>query len=164
MGIIESSTVMVAVLFFYTRYRMSSYELAIERRERMLSDLNEILQDKTISDEAKSVALSMFTKSLVSGYVPRLLMEAIWMMLTNASQTTRTPMTQHERTVLRRLFIDHLIPINILAGIHWYVLGSVVVLVACFFAGAVHLARLETIKQKLSTRLIDSFTSNGLVA
>lgn len=161
MGIVESSIGLIAVLFFYLRYRMSSYELALERRERMIADVNKILQDHTVGDQTRSVALYMFNKSPTSGHVPKMFLRAAWRLLVGRKKTSHG-FTNHEQTLLRRLFVDHLLPINALAGVHWYVLGAIVALIVFFFAGIAHITKLETIKSAFAVKLIDDYRTSKL--
>lgn len=161
MGIVESGIAMIVALFFYVRYRMSSYELAVERREKMIVDVNKILADQQMSEHAKSVALYMFNKSLVSGHAPKMFIHAAWHILIG-SKEPKSAFTPHERSSLRHLYFVHLLPINALAGIHWFVLAFVLAVIAFFFAGIAHLTRLETIKSALAVKLIDEYRTSKL--
>lgn len=161
MGIVESGIAMIVALLFYVRYRMSSYELALERREKMIGDVNKILNDHAMSESAKSVALYMFSKSLVSGHAPKMLIQAAWHAIVG-TKASKSAFNQYERTALRHLYFAHLLPINALAGIHWFVLASIAALIAFFFAGIAHMTRLETIKSALAVKLIDEYRTSKL--
>lgn len=159
MGIVELGIGVIITLLFYVRYRMSSYELALERRERMIDEVNRILQEDHISDHAKNVALYMFNKSLTSGHVPKMLIRAAGRLLIEPKKPQHG-FTPQEQARLRRLFVNHLIPVNALAGVHWYVLSAMVALVAFFFAGIAHITKLESLKSAVAFKLIEDYRTS----
>lgn len=121
MGPIETALLAGVALWLYSHYKAKSYEAALVCRESMVDAVEGLLADDGVSEYGKQVAIGMLHSSLTPGFLIVSMVRGVF-----HSSMASSPLSSEEREKLRHLLTEHFIPVNVLVGMHWYVLASVV--------------------------------------
>lgn len=155
MGLVESALLATFVLYAYARYKAKSYEAALQCREKMIPPLRALLEDNECSAEAKKMALGMFYASLSPG----ILVKAIFLSLFHAPE--KSALTSKERKALAYLLERHFLPVNVLAGMHWYVFAALLGLLVFSIVSMFRVVAPRRFKSRLETELEREFMAHA---
>jgi len=126
MTIAEFSIISGSILLIFSLYKVTTMRLAIAAREPMVPVINEIVNDPNASDDAKCIALILFTESLNPSILPRSLFRSF--SAKNKWTMDDVDLSDDHKKVLNLLTKKHFFRVNVIAGAHWYAL-----LFFCFF-------------------------------
>ena len=128
----EYAIALSAVFALLTIYKVTSMRMALMLREPMAKAVGAIVQDDAASPALKRLALASFHVSLVPGAVLRALLP--W-------HRPQLPcddllaLSQEERERFAILIRKHFFKVNLIAGLHWYFLFIVALVLVTMVMG-----------------------------
>lgn len=114
-------------------YKVATMRMALMMRDGMAEAVRAIMLDNSASDELKAVAMTAFHASMVPATALRGVLP--WNRRKHRPCAERLELTKHERSRFDGLIRRHFLPINIIAGLHWYILFFLVLAVIAVVAG-----------------------------
>jgi hypothetical protein len=114
-------------------YKVATMRMALMMRDGMAESVRDIMLDDSASDRLKAVAMTAFHASMVPATVLRGVLP--WNIRKHRQCAEKLELSEHERSRFDDLIRHHFLPINIIAGLHWYILFFLVLAVIAVVAG-----------------------------
>ena len=134
MGPIELALLLLIVSFVYLRYKDSTLEYSLKRRDKMILKVGEIIENPDYSNELKAISLGVFHVSVYRNFLPAIVWHLIVVTIKYKTLgfifnddkrediAVISKLSKTERKIYVELIGKHLIPINVINAPHWYIL------------------------------------------
>lgn len=118
MGIVEYTLALLAVLFIIVKYMMVIQDASLMERYHLIEKVKKIIDENDLDDQKYHLLARMVKFSSDSLFLPKLVIYGIF-------KKNKSP-ADNELSALFDSIKKDFFAVNFIAGLHWYVLGGVV--------------------------------------